>query len=91
MHQSIGGDRFYPLDESYLATEEEFQAEDLDHVFEVISDRATQNHSEFVAEVFAVLLLNGGKVRQDAKLMQLYEKYGGIGIRRYDADTRGRR
>ena len=74
------GDRFYPLNESYLAIEDEFQAEDLEQVFEAVSDRATQNHSEFVAEVFAALLLNGGALRQNAEVRRLFEKYGGVDI-----------
>lgn len=84
MHQSVGGDRFYLLDEGYLAAETEFQVEDLEHVFHTVSDRATQNHSEFVAEVFAAMLLGRDDLRQDGAVMRLYEKYGGSGIRQYD-------
>jgi hypothetical protein len=87
MHQSVGGDRFYPLDEGYLAAENEFQGERLRHVHQTVSGRAIRNHSEFVAEVFAALLLGRDDLQQDGEVMRLYEKYGGSGIRRYDGSS----
>jgi hypothetical protein len=82
-HQSVGGDRFYPWGELYLATEQELQGENMELVYQAVSDRATHNHSEFVAEVFAALLLGREELMQDAELMRLLEKYGGSGVRRY--------
>jgi hypothetical protein len=84
MHQSVGGDRFFPLGEGYLESEQAFQQEDLRHIFRAVSDRATQNHSEFVAEVFAALLLGRAELRQDLEVMNSYTKYGGDGIRQYE-------
>jgi hypothetical protein len=80
-HQSLGGDRFFRQGEEYLAAERQFQGEDLDHIYQAVSDKATENHSEFVAEVFAALLLGRDELREDSEVMRLYEKYGGAGVR----------
>jgi hypothetical protein len=86
MHQAVGGDKFNPLGVEYLAAEQAFRREDLGHIYEAVSDRATTNHSEFVAETFAAILLGRDELRQDRDLMQLYERYGGPEIRRFDQD-----
>jgi hypothetical protein len=87
MHQSVGGDRVDHLNEAYLEAEKAFRGEDLAEVFAAVSDRATQNHSEFVAETFAALMLGRDDLRQNDQIMRLYEKYGGSEIRRYEGGS----
>jgi hypothetical protein len=89
LHQSVGLERFDPLHESYLAEEEEFQAlgDELDELADLVSEYATNNHSEFVAEVFTALMLGRDELKQNARLMALYEHFGGPDLRRYDRET----
>jgi len=85
LHQSVGDARFDQTSAACERDEEEFQGEDLGHVFEVLGDRATANHLEFVVEVFAAVQLGrANELRQDEEIMRMYERYGGIGIRQYD-------
>jgi hypothetical protein len=89
MHQSVSAERFDPLHEGYLQDEADFQAlgDELDTLADRVSEYATNNHAEFVAEVFAALMLGRNDLRGDARLMQLYERFGGPGIRRYDREA----
>jgi hypothetical protein len=85
-HLSVGPERFDPFHERYLAEEAEFQAlgDELDHLSDLVSEYATNNHAEFVAEVFSALMLGRDELRLDVRLMALYEYFGGPGLRRYD-------
>jgi hypothetical protein len=89
MHQSVGIERFDPLDERYLADEEVFQqlGDELDGLSDLVSEYATGNHAEFVAEVFAALMLGRDELKENARVMELYERFGGPGIRRYDREA----
>jgi hypothetical protein len=85
LEQSAGFDNANPLGAYYEAVEEQFQQEDLGHIYEVLGDRATHNHGEFVAETFAALMLGrAAELHQDGEIMKLYERYGGAGVRQYD-------
>jgi hypothetical protein len=83
--QHAGFDNANVLGERYAAVEEEFQREDLDHIYAVLGNRATHNHGEFVAECFTALMLGrADELHQDEAIMKVYKKYGGNGIRQYD-------
>jgi hypothetical protein len=85
LEQSAGFDKANPLGIEYEALEEQFQQEELAHVYDVLGDRATHSHGEFVAETFAALMLGrAGELHQDEEIMKLYERYGGTDIRKYD-------
>lgn len=85
LHQSVGDDRFDQSSAASQRAEEEFQKEDLSHIFETLGDRATANHLEFVAEAFAAIQLGrANELRQDQAIMRMYERYGGSAIRHYD-------
>ncbi len=78
MHQSVGADRYDSLHEAYLQDEKEFQEQvDKDHVKQVVSDYAVENHSEFVAEMFAALLLGRDDLRKDEVLMKAFQRFAG--------------
>jgi hypothetical protein len=87
MHRSIGGERFFPFGEGYLADERTFRAlgetGELDEIADTVSDRAIENHSEFVAETFAALLLGRDELRDNETVMQAFERFGGEGILRW--------
>jgi hypothetical protein len=82
MHQSLGLERFDPLFEVYLSDEEEFQrlGEELDNLADVVSEYAANNHAEFVAEVFAALQLGRAELKDNPRVMELYERFGGAEI-----------
>jgi hypothetical protein len=85
LDQHAGFDNANVLGESYAAVEEDFQREDLNHIYAVLGDRATHSHGEFVAECFTALMLGrADELHQDEAIMKVYEKYGGNGIRQYD-------
>jgi hypothetical protein len=88
MHLSVGAERFDPLHESYLQDEAEFrrlgESGELDQIADAVSDRAATNHSEFVAEVFAALMLGRIELLADRAVMDAYTRFGGAAIRRYD-------
>jgi hypothetical protein len=89
LEQSAGFERANPFGTDYEVVEEQFQQEDLSHVYEVLGDRATHNHGEFVAETFAALMLgHAGELHPDEEIMTLYERYGGADIRKYDEGLR---
>ena len=72
-----------------MADEEEFRAlgDELDRLSDLVSEYATNNHAEFVAEVFAALLLGRDELKQNARVMTLYEHFASPGIRRYDRES----
>jgi hypothetical protein len=84
MHQSVGGDRFYPFGEEYLAEERAFRERvergELRNVLAIVSRRAEMNHSEFVAEVFAALLLGREDLRANPAVMNAFQVFGGDSI-----------
>jgi hypothetical protein len=81
MHQSVGADRFDPFHEAYQREEEAFRAMgdtgELDAISDAVSDRATDNHSEFIAEVFAALLLGRDELRDNQLVMENFRRFGG--------------
>jgi hypothetical protein len=86
MHQSIGGDRFFPFGESYLADERAFR--DLVTtgrlpIARIVSRRAGLNHSEFVAEVFSGLVLGRNELRDNLMVMAAYRRFGGEQLSRW--------
>jgi hypothetical protein len=91
MHLAVGGARFDPLHESYLADEGAFQrlgeSGVLDDIMDAVSDRAGLNHAEFVAEVFAALMLGRTELLGKAAVMDAYTRFGGEAIRRYDPNS----
>jgi hypothetical protein len=90
MHRSVGDTRFNPFSEEYAADEEAFQAADLALVFDVLGDRATASHSEFVAEMVAAMQLGRAReLKDNGELMQMYERFGGAEIRKYDRGLGG--
>jgi hypothetical protein len=85
MHQSVGLELYNPHSAEYAEEEEDFQQEDMAHVYDVLGDRATLNHGEFVAEVFAALLLGRAEeLKADEEIMPMYGRYGGLRIRDFD-------
>jgi hypothetical protein len=85
LHQSVGDAGYESTSRTYQRDEDDFQQEDLRHVYEILGDRATANHSEFVAEVFAAMQLGrADELKQHGEIMRMYERYGGTGIRQYD-------
>jgi hypothetical protein len=58
-----------------------------DSLADLVSEYATNNHAEFVAEVFAALLLGRAELKNNPRVMDLYERFGGIEIRRYDREA----
>jgi hypothetical protein len=83
MHQSAG-EAFDQHTEEYREAEQEFrdlgETRELDHISDAVSDRASQNHSEFVAEVFAALVLGREELRDDETVMHLFRHFGGDSI-----------
>jgi hypothetical protein len=85
MHQSVGPDPFDPMTEEYEAAEAKFralgeegtEASVLDQLADTVSDRAIANHSEFVAEVFAALMLGRDELRENQLVMDAYRRFGG--------------
>lgn len=80
MHQSLGGDRFFPFGEGYLADERTFR--EMLSVggpswVQIVSRRAALNHSGFVAEVFTGLLLGRHDLREDPIVMAAFRQFGG--------------
>jgi hypothetical protein len=85
MHRSVGDLRFSPYTEEYAADERAFQSLDLALVFDLLGDRATASHSEFVAEMFAALQLNRAReLKANTVLMEMYERFGGVEMRNHD-------
>jgi hypothetical protein len=89
VHLSVGPERFDPLHESYLQDEAEFrrmgESGVLDDLADVVSDRAILNHSEFVAEVFAALMLGRTELLDNDAVIGAYTRFGGAPIRQYDS------
>jgi hypothetical protein len=82
--QSAGIDNANPLGTNYAAVEEQFQQEDMAHIYEMLGDRATHSHGEFVAEMFAGIMLGrADELHADEALMELYRKYGGEDLLKY--------
>jgi len=77
MHQSVGGDRFSPLERAYQQAEQDFQRVDSAMIQAVVSAYAIRSHSDFVAEVFAALTLGRGALRDDPEIMEAFERFGG--------------
>jgi hypothetical protein len=91
MHQSVGWEAFTPGQEEFEGNEEAFEAlgdaeqvpldeqgrTPLDIVADEVSDRARENHSEFVAEVFAALMLGRDELWDNHALMQYLRQFGG--------------
>jgi hypothetical protein len=90
MHQSVGAVLFDPFSDEYAAEEEEFRALGdtgaLDAIADAVSDRAIENHSEFVAETFAALLLGRRELLANEFVMGAYTRFGGERIREYDRE-----
>ena len=76
-HQSLGGKRFFNLGEQFLRDEQEFQKLDRNHIRDVVSIQARQNHTEFTAEVFAALILGRDEIRNDDLVMKAFARFGG--------------
>jgi hypothetical protein len=87
MHQSVGEARYNPQMAEYRREEREFQemAEtgELDEISDAVSKRAMENHSEFVAEVFAALMLGRDELRDNEAVMENYQRFGGDSIVRW--------
>jgi hypothetical protein len=86
MHQSVGWEAFTPGQDEYEANEAQFQEDEegLAHIYDVMGDRATQSHSEFVAEMFAAMLLGRAEVLgEDEELMTRFRRYGGETVPHY--------
>jgi uncharacterized membrane protein len=81
MHQSVGADRFDLSSAAYRREEREFRemsdSGELDEISDAVSDRAIENHSEFVAEVFAALMLGRDELRQNPLVMDTLRRFGG--------------
>ena len=80
MHLSVGGS-VRPLPRIVLRDEVEFQrlgeTGELDEIADVVSDRASLNHSEFVAEVFAALMSGRIELLENEAVMSAYRHFGG--------------
>jgi hypothetical protein len=86
MHQSVP-DRFALLSPEWIADEKEFRRSKqgvLSDLSNVVSVRAGQNHSEFVAEVLTALMLGRDDLKQNRALMEQYTRFGGERIRSYE-------
>lgn len=77
MHQSVGADRFEPREAAYLQNERAFRTINRTAFAQTVSQRAADNHSEFVAEVFTGLTLGRDDLRQNQSVMQAYRRFGG--------------
>jgi hypothetical protein len=77
MHQSVGSDRFDAVTEEYQEAEEDFKKLDKKVIEDKVSRYATESHSEFVAEVFAGLMLGREDLRQDQAIRKLFRQLGG--------------
>jgi hypothetical protein len=55
----------------------QFQRLDFDYIRRLVSDRATANHTEFVAEMFTALVLGRHELRDEAVLMAALKQFGG--------------
>ena len=49
----------------------------MDDLTDAVSDRAEVNHSEFIAEVFAALMLGRDELRENDLVMNTFERFGG--------------
>jgi hypothetical protein len=93
MHQSVGADRYDRDSEGYRQAEAAFRAlgeareaeehdpppvlTPLDLIAEQVSDQATEDHSEFVAETFAALMLGRDELRGNEVVMDAFRRFGG--------------
>jgi hypothetical protein len=92
LHQSVGEDRFDKQGEQYEQEEAEFRAMGepdqgyvsdeegrypLDIIADEVSDRASDDHSEFVAETFAALMLGREELRENEVVMDAFRRFGG--------------
>jgi hypothetical protein len=87
MHQSVP-DRFAIFSSAWLADEREFLRQkqgNLRGLAQLVSGQAEKSHSEFVAEVFAALMLGREELKEHLILMDAYTRFGGTAIRRYEA------
>jgi hypothetical protein len=87
MHQSVP-DRFAIFSNAWLADEREFLRQKqgkLRGLGRLVSRQAERSHSEFVAEVFAALMLGREELKEQPILMDAYTRFGGTAIRRYEA------
>ncbi len=87
MHQSVP-DRFAIFSSAWLADEREFLRQKqgkLRGLAQLVSGQAEKSHSEFVAEVFAALMLGREELKEHPILMDAYTRFGGTAIRRYEA------
>ncbi len=86
MHQSVGWERFTPGQPQYEGNEATFQQDEeaMPQVYAALGNRATTGHSEFVAEVFAAMLLGRDEELQaNDTLMDRFRRYGGEEIADY--------
>ena len=92
MHQSVGPDRFDLSTSAYRREERTFrkmsETGELDEIADAVSDRAIENHSEFVAEVFAALMLGRNELRQNALVMEAFLRFGGERIAAWTESSR---
>jgi len=77
MHQSIGADRYDLFHAAYLRDETEFKKLNKYAFAQTVSLRGSDSHSEFVAEVFAGLMLGRIGLRQNRMVMEAYRRFGG--------------
>jgi len=77
LHQSLGWERYNLAGPAYQEDERAFRELDRDMFRETVSRYAATNHLEFVAEVFAGLLLGRDELRDDPEILEAFERFGG--------------